>query len=206
MNELSNWNKTVTGRFLSQRVSNGEDIMIMAWCLHNGYPGTKTPKNWIKEMLAWLTHHFPFSSVIPISVLLTKWQSFCRQHFEMHFHHRNICIFIQISLNLFLWIQIITNWHWFRQWLGTEQVTSHYMNQWWLNSLTHTCLPRPHCVNNTMNTISFCLTGSIKTSTIHDHGLMSMHNRPDLSILWTTLEDDHKIWENPKVLTINCMG
>ena len=34
--------------------------------------------------------------------------------------------------NLFLRVQLTIFQHWFRQWLGTDQVTSHYLNQWWL--------------------------------------------------------------------------
>ena len=35
--------------------------------------------------------------------------------------------------------------HWFMQWLGTEQVPSHWLNQWWPSSVTHTCITRPQC-------------------------------------------------------------
>ena len=33
--------------------------------------------------------------------------------------------------SLFLRVQLIIFQHWFRLWLGTDQVTSHYLNQWW---------------------------------------------------------------------------
>ena len=33
---------------------------------------------------------------------------------------------------MFLWAQSTTFEHWFRWWLGAEQTTSHYLNQWWI--------------------------------------------------------------------------
>ena len=63
----------------------------------------------------------------------------------------------------FSWMKIFTFWlkfhcclspmvqltiikHWFRQWLGTEQATSHYMNQCWPDSPTHICGTRARWV------------------------------------------------------------
>ena len=34
--------------------------------------------------------------------------------------------------SLFLRVQLTIIQHWFRQWLGAGQATSHYLNQWWL--------------------------------------------------------------------------
>ena len=34
--------------------------------------------------------------------------------------------------SLFLRVQLTIVQHWFRYWLGAGQVTSHYLNQWWL--------------------------------------------------------------------------
>ena len=39
--------------------------------------------------------------------------------------------------NLFLWVQLILNQNWFRQWLGTEKTLSHYLNQWWSRPMVH---------------------------------------------------------------------
>ena len=39
---------------------------------------------------------------------------------------------LKFHWSLFLSIQLITFQHWFRQWLGAVQATSHYLNQWWL--------------------------------------------------------------------------
>ena len=43
---------------------------------------------------------------------------------------------------------LLTIWqHWFRWWLGAEQVTSHYLNQCWYVLLTHVRVTRPQWVN-----------------------------------------------------------
>ena len=47
----------------------------------------------------------------------------------------NICIWIStiISLKFFLRVQSTIFQHYFRQWLGTNQTPSHYLNTWWLD-------------------------------------------------------------------------
>ena len=40
---------------------------------------------------------------------------------------------LKFHRSLFLRVQLTIFQHWFMQWLGTDQVTSHYMNQWWLD-------------------------------------------------------------------------
>ena len=42
--------------------------------------------------------------------------------------------------NLFPGVQLTINQHCFREWLGAEQVTSHYLNKCWPSSLTHLCV------------------------------------------------------------------
>ena len=34
--------------------------------------------------------------------------------------------------SLFLRVQLTIFQHWFRQWLGADQETSHYLNRWWI--------------------------------------------------------------------------
>ena len=41
--------------------------------------------------------------------------------------------------NLFPNVQLTISQHWFRWWLGAEQATSHYVNQWRPSSRTHIC-------------------------------------------------------------------
>ena len=66
---------------------------------------------------------------------------------------------LQTFSNEFLWIKIFLFWfklysslllvvrlaidqHWFRQWIGNEQVTNHYLNQTWPILLTNICVIR----------------------------------------------------------------
>ena len=39
---------------------------------------------------------------------------------------------VRFRWSLFLRVQLTIFQHWFSQWLGADQATSHYMNQWWL--------------------------------------------------------------------------
>ena len=43
-------------------------------------------------------------------------------------------------------LQIITH-HWFRKWLGAKWATSHFLNQYWLHSLTFICGTRGKWIN-----------------------------------------------------------
>ena len=40
---------------------------------------------------------------------------------------------LKFHWSLFLRVQLTIFQHWFRQWLGAVQATSHYLNQWWLD-------------------------------------------------------------------------
>ena len=60
------------------------------------------------------------------------WQ-FADNIFKCIFFNEKVWISIHISLKL------RTKQHWFRLWLGIEQATSHYLNQWWSSSLTQIC-------------------------------------------------------------------
>ena len=53
---------------------------------------------------------------------------------------------IRFHWRLFSWIQLIIFHDWFRQWLGADQATSHYLNQWWFRLLTHICVTRSQWV------------------------------------------------------------
>ena len=39
---------------------------------------------------------------------------------------------LKFHWSLFIRVQLTTFQHWFRQWLDTSKVTSHYLNHWWL--------------------------------------------------------------------------
>ena len=56
-----------------------------------------------------------------------------RRHFQMHFYWMKLYEFrLKCHCILFPRVQITLFQHWFRQWLGAGQATSHYLNQWWL--------------------------------------------------------------------------
>ena len=40
---------------------------------------------------------------------------------------------LRFHWSLFLRFQLTIIQHWFREWLGTDQATIHYLNQWWLD-------------------------------------------------------------------------
>ena len=40
---------------------------------------------------------------------------------------------LKFHWSLFLRVQLTIVHHWFRWWLGADQATSHYLNQWWLD-------------------------------------------------------------------------
>ena len=50
--------------------------------------------------------------------------------------------------NLFLSFQLTVSQHWCRWWLGADQATNHYLNQWWSCLLMHICIIRPQWVKN----------------------------------------------------------
>ena len=39
---------------------------------------------------------------------------------------------LRFHCSLFIRVQLTIFQNWFRYWLGTDQATSHYLNQWWL--------------------------------------------------------------------------
>ena len=62
--------------------------------------------------------------------------------------------------NLFLWVQLTINQHWFRQWLVACSAPIHYLNQWWPSSPTHICCARGRWVkapNQTWTNVNFSL-------------------------------------------------
>ena len=82
----------------------------------------------------------------------SKWQ----QHFKMHFLEWKVFVVFLLGFHrsLFLRVQLIISHHWFRQWLGDKQATSHYLNQWWPTSTMPYGVTRAHGVNMTkQNTI-----------------------------------------------------
>ena len=78
------------------------------------------------------------SNASPGSDVLTHWgwdkmASILQTTFSNAFSWMKMYKFrLKFHWHLFLGVQLNILQHWFRQWLGTVQVTSHYLNQWWL--------------------------------------------------------------------------
>ena len=72
---------------------------------------------------------------------------------------------LRFHWSLFRRVQLTISHSWFRLWLGTHQATSHYLNQWWSNLLTHVCDTRPQWGKFKSHKMSFahslCLTCQI---------------------------------------------
>ena len=116
--------------FPSQRASNVESI-FMAWHCHVFQWLTKSIKIYIAQKvdttldvidIQWGLLHWGLNKVVDIlqmtfpnaiswMVMFVSWLKF--------------------QLSLFLRVQITKSYHWFRQWLGTKKMPSHYLNQYW---------------------------------------------------------------------------
>ena len=59
----------------------------------------------------------------------TKWPPLWQTTFSNTFSWMKMIKFrFKFHWNLFPWVQLTMNQHWFRYWLGAEQATSHYLN------------------------------------------------------------------------------
>ena len=68
----------------------------------------------------------------------TKWPPFCQTTFSVAFSWVKIVEFrLKFHWNTFPGVQLTISQHWFRYWLGADQATSHYLDQWWPSLLTH---------------------------------------------------------------------
>ena len=73
--------------------------------------------------------------------------------------------------SLFLSFKVTASQNWFKLWLGGVQATSHCLNQWWYNLLTHICVTQPQWVKTTSITItigSLHLMLALKLQTRHE--------------------------------------
>ena len=52
---------------------------------------------------------------------------------------KSFVIWFEFHWSLLLKVQLTISQHWFRNWLGAKQATSHYLNQCWPSSLMHIC-------------------------------------------------------------------
>ena len=105
------------------------------WDLCNRFIITKWHRHWIiKVVKATLSLfiHPPLDKMAVIS------QTFPNAFSWM----KSFVSWCELHWSLFLRVQLTISQHWFKQWLrplGTKQVTSHYMKQYWTSSLMHLC-------------------------------------------------------------------
>ena len=72
--------------------------------------------------LRWCRSFFLMENRVPFKTTFSNGFSWMKMYeFRLTFHW-----------NLFLGVQLTIIQHCFRKWLGAVQVTSHYLNQWWL--------------------------------------------------------------------------
>ena len=77
--------------------------------------------------------------------------------------------------NMFPGVWLTISQHWFSYRLGAEQVTSHYLDQWWPSSLTHRCDTRGRWVK------VFVLCGRPQIN----NTVSSWHFSHDIYVTWT---------------------
>ena len=86
----------------------------------------------------WLLMLWILVSRIPFNVFWTHWgrdkmvtnflTTFSNAFPWMKMHKFRL----RFHWGLFLRVQLTISQHWLRKWLGADQATSHYLNQWWL--------------------------------------------------------------------------
>ena len=70
----------------------------------------------------------------------TKWPLFWQRTLSIAFSWmKKIEFRFKLHWNMFPGIQLTISQHGFRRWLGAEQATSHYLDQWSPSLLTHIC-------------------------------------------------------------------
>ena len=71
----------------------------------------------------------------------TKWLNFCWWKCQQQFFLINIVVF---SIKLHWSVFPRSDWQWkhhgFGQWLGAQQVQSHFLNKWWHSAVTQLCI------------------------------------------------------------------
>ena len=64
---------------------------------------------------------------------LNKMATISQTSYSNAFSWMKICWFwLKFHRSLFPRVQLTISLQWFRKWLGADQATSHYLNQWWL--------------------------------------------------------------------------
>ena len=97
---------------------------------------------WVNE--EWMFYH---QNMFNILRLRQKGSQFT-EHISSSFSSMKIVVFCwKFHQNMFPRVQLTRSKHRFRSWLGTNQVTSHYLNQGWPRLLTHVFASLGHELN-----------------------------------------------------------
>ena len=89
----------------------------------------ESPWNWL---------FLPKYSCLTTTCVKTHWgrdkmDAVSQSKFSRAFSSMKIVVFwLNFHWNMFPRIKLTIIQHWFRYWLGADQATSHYLNQWWL--------------------------------------------------------------------------
>ena len=76
-----------------------------------------------------------------------KWPPFRRRHFPRYFHEWQLCIWFEFHWIYFQRVVLTVIQHWFRECLGADKATSHFLNQCWSSPLTQICGARGRWVH-----------------------------------------------------------
>ena len=108
---------------------------------------------------------------------------------------------LRVHVSLYLRVQLTLIHHWLRLWLGADQATSHYLNQWWSNLLMHICVTQPQWVKFKSHKMSFahilCLTCQILLKFCTWYGsIVGVHCAKFQKDLTTEMDwmNEHEYW------------
>ena len=82
-------------------------------------------------------------------------QHFADNNFRFNLLNENCCILFNFQWSLFSRVELTISHHWYRYWPDAEQMTSHYLNQWWIDLLPYKRVTRPQWINSWSAKLSF---------------------------------------------------
>ena len=91
---------------------------------------------------------------------------------------------VRFNWSLFPMVHLTISQHWFRQWLGAGQVTSHYLNQWWLMFWRM-------CASLGLNELNFSIYHTVGSVALHEYCVISR-----LVCQWRFIHDDVIKWKH----------
>ena len=132
-------NPPVTGGFPFQRASNARPLLVsflLVWI--SFWTDSQVVSDLrhlnVHVMSSMQRHDSLYNTCLDINTLGLKQNNrhIVDNIFKCIFLNENVWLSIEISLTFVPREQLTILHHWFRQWFGTYQVTSHYLHQWWL--------------------------------------------------------------------------